>query len=101
MSGPHKTIEGIFLRPDNEQLARIWLAVADEGFTQDSDGVLKLLMLIVDQEDDEEEEEELPEPNAQKIYEYIKTHPEEIARVKDIGAAALKTIFSSFKKKNP
>lgn len=82
-----KTLEGIFIRPTEEQLSKIWAACALEGFPVDSTGVLQLLMLAVEPEDEPELEPADPLQDAlARGMEYLKANPDKATVLKNAGS---------------
>ena len=93
-----KSVNGLFIQPTEDQIARIWTAVAARGFTQDSAGVLALLMEAVDAPKEEELEEE-PVPNFERTAAYLMEHPEQVAKAIDAGKAAFGALLGRLKKR--
>lgn len=93
-----KSLNGIFINANDETLNKIWTACALHGFTQDSDGVLKLLMLVVEGEEDEDEEE-IPKPDPMKaIFEHIAANPDQARILKETGAKLFQSFMKGIKK---
>lgn len=96
-----KSLNGIFITPSEDELARIWTAVSAHGFVADSTGVLKLLMLAVDAPREEEIEEEPPPPNFERVATYLMDNPEQVAKAVDAGKKALGAFLQRIKKGTP
>lgn len=92
-----KSETGIFITPTPEQMGKIWAACALENFPASSDGVLQLLMLAVEPEEDEEPEQEIPSA-VDALEDFMRAHPEQVAKVKQMGAQMLNGLLQRFKK---
>ncbi len=94
-----KSLNGIFIHATEEQLSDIWAAVAREGFTQDSAGVLELLMLAVDPPEDDEEAEEVQAPDpVRAVMDHLAANPEQAAALKAAAANVFGAVMGKFKK---
>ncbi len=90
-----KSVGGIFIKANDEQLAEIWEACAANGFTLDSDGILSLLMLAVHDEveyENNEDLEEKPDVVSGIVNHFVK-NPEHAEALKDAGAKLLQKLF--------
>ena len=96
-----KAIEGIFLRPSEDESLLIWDAVREAGLTEDSSGVLKLLMLLL--AEDAEDPEALPgNLGFAAAAAYFKAHPEDAALIGQAARGGISAVAQFFQKlKNP
>ena len=92
-----KDLRGVFVHADEDQLNAIWMACAREGFTQDSAGVLALLMLAVNPPEDEEDEALRPDPIS-AIADHLAANPEAAAALRNAGAKLFGAVMGKFKK---
>ena len=91
-----KAVNGIFVPANDEQLAKIWEAVAANNFPLDSNGILSLLMAFIenDGEDEDEEETEIaPDPMESLLHHFAK-NPEHAEALKQAGAKLFKNLFN-------
>lgn len=91
-----KSVDGIFVQANEEQLAEIWEACAAHGFTLDSKGILDLLMLAVQGEDDVDEEDEVEEApdSLSGILNHFAQNPEHAEALKNAGAKLFQKLFT-------
>jgi hypothetical protein len=93
-----KTLEGFFIEATEEQMALIWEAVALNGLTHDSKGILAYIMLCIEEED-EEDEPEAEQPDAVKmIFDHLAQNPAQAEAIKQAGSKLFASVFNKFKK---
>ena len=91
-----KSLNGIFVSANEEQLAKIWEACAANGFPLDQGGILSLLMMLIDDMNEEEVEGDEPEaPDALSgILNHFTQNPAQAEALKDAGAKLFNRLFT-------
>ncbi len=93
-----KDLGGIFIHASDDELQEIWIACSREGFTQDSKGVLQLLMLAVREEfEDDEPEDATPDP-IKAMADHLAANPQAAAALKAMGGKLFGAVMEKFKK---
>ncbi len=93
-----KDLGGIFIHASDDELQEIWIACSREGFTQDSNGVLQLLMLAVREEfEDDEPEDAAPDP-IKAVADHLAANPQAAAALKAMGGKLFGAVMEKFKK---
>jgi hypothetical protein len=90
-----KSIEGVFIQANEEQMAAIWNAVALHGFSHDSKGVLDLLMLATEPDDEPEDE---PPDTMQIIADHLAQNPAQAEALRQAGSRLFSSVLNRFKK---
>lgn len=83
--------EGIFLRPTEEEADLIWEAVRSEGFEENGEGVLRLLLLLLSGEEDHF--------SRSPLFRHFKDNPEDLAALKQMGAQAFSGLLGKILRK--
>lgn len=87
-----KPLEGIFLpahKLSEDDYSLIWEAVREEGFSENGEGVLELLMLFLRGEREPADAQGFSE----KVFSHFKKHPEDFVMLQNAGKAGLQALL--------
>lgn len=93
-----KSINGIFIPANDDQLSKIWETCAANNLPLDSSGVLSLLMAFIEESESDEEGDEEPIPEKldpiAAVMNHFAANPEQAEALKQAGAKLFKNIFN-------
>lgn len=79
-------------------MALIWEAVALNGLSHDSKGILAYIMLCIEEDDSEDEAETEPPDAVKMVFDHLAQNPAQAEALRQAGAKLFSSVFSRFKK---